>query len=413
MREVLLGMLDTVRRDPWRAVLTLCGVALGTASIVFLVSLLGGAEVALGTLEHKASGSDLNRVNVEEPQVPPAQTVLPLVPADAHALRARAGEARTEMIYKYRLRRVDARVSDRTKRVGLEGGGSDYARLLELELLHGRWLAPEEDGERRCMIGYDVWMDLYEGRWPVQERMVLDNSVSLAVVGVFAHRPSPGGGDGPQTWRLDRKVWVSNRTFQLAIEPRVSVDEIVLRHAVVDGELPDVQALARVLDRYLVARHRGVRNFAFAALDAEGDKIGDIISFAIGGVLSLAALFSLLVGGVNVMNAELMKLAERTREYGIRRAVGATAARLARELVGETVMFCALGGVLGVGLGIAGAWLLSVVLTAVLAEWPFVVQAWSVWLAAAAALLVGLLAGIAPARRAKRLNVVECLRQAG
>jgi putative ABC transport system permease protein len=207
-------------------------------------------------------------------------------------------------------------------------------------------------------------------------------------------------------------VWISNRTFKLAVEPQAELDEIVMRHQLTGEHPPDIKAIAHKLDSYLENRHLGVRNFKFALLDKQDNGFGGVIGLAIGVVLSLAAVFSLVVGGVNVMNAEFMKLAERTREYGIRRTLGATSRELGRGLVFETMAFCLVGGIAGVILGAGGAWLLSKVLTAVLAPWPFSIALWSVLTALGASAIVGLFAGIAPARRARRLVVVECLRQA-
>jgi ABC-type antimicrobial peptide transport system permease subunit len=304
----------------------------------------------------------------------------------------------------------DATVGAKTKPIGVQSGGTGAARLANLELLHGRWMQPGEESARVCVIGYEVWKDLFGGRWPLAtDGLTINHGTRFRVVGVLQHRPLIGGGSGDGTWRVDRKIWVPTGAFLRAIRAAEAVDEITIRHEPVKGRMLDRKSTARRLLPYLQSLHLGAENFEFDALKG-GGQLDALISVALTVLMLGCSVVAMTVGGVNVMNAQLVSLQERTREYGIHRALGMSASRLRGSVLMESGLFALAGSLAGVVLGLAATWLLSVALSAFVLPWPFVVVPWSVAAAFGVSGFTGVLAGWLPAQRTTRLSLSACLR---
>lgn len=304
----------------------------------------------------------------------------------------------------------EASVGTESMAVGVQSGGAQWLRMIGVELLHGRTLQPHDEGARRCVIGYEVWERLFQKRWPMAEPAVLlDGSTKVVVVGVLKRRPAIGGGSGGETWRVDRKVFISEATLARAVDGRPLPRRIALRLGD-DGSVVESpkEASLRLLP-YVEALHLGVRNFEFDAL-SEGLGLEKLVAGAMTAVLMLGGLVAIAVGGINVMNSQLMTVAERTQEFAIRRALGMSARALRRSVLFESVAMTAVGALVGVLLGLGAAWLLSWALTAAVTKWPFELIPWSWGASVAVCVAAGLLAGWIPAKRASELPPAVCLR---
>jgi putative ABC transport system permease protein len=152
-----------------------------------------------------------------------------------------------------------------------------------------------------------------------------------------------------------------------------------------------------------------VKNFEIES-DARGEDQEELILKIIEVLLFGTGVIALFVGGINIMNIMLVTVTERTKEIGIRRAVGATPAEIARQFVLEAAVLAGAGGILGVVGGIAMTGALSLILTHVLAPWRFVVEPWAIALALGMATSTGIAFGLFPALRAARLDPVAALR---
>jgi len=158
--------------------------------------------------------------------------------------------------------------------------------------------------------------------------------------------------------------------------------------------------VARVLER----RHYGVGDYDILVPEAllrQSQKTQHIFTFVMGGIAGL----SLLVGGIGIMNIMLATVLERTREIGVRRAVGATRRDIRVQFLAEAVVICLLGCAIGLLLGQGISRLISFY-----AHWPTVVSVFSILLATGVSSLVGIVFGLYPAARAARLDVIESLR---
>lgn len=408
-------LVAQLRRDPLRMALTLFGVVLGTASVVFIASLLSAAGSALSRVNQQANGRDVTRIEGLANSMRRAQNSRPLRDNDVSALADKAEVGVNDAASGTRLMSQEAVVGKQRMYVGVQSGGGTWADIAHLELAHGRSLSDADASAPVCILGSDVHSKLFNGEWPLPEdaRLVLNNDVLVRPVGVFKPRPPIGGGGGDGTWRFDRRIYVTNTLFKRSVlNDSNQVQEIVMRHKPkLAGITPDLAVIAKQLTPLLARMHQGVANFQFEVENPRKQN-DELIVVALAGILLACGAIALVVGGVNVTNAQMVNVVEKTKELAIRRALGASSADLSRAVLSETISMTLLGGAIGVAVGASGAFLLAQILSATLTEWPFVLVPWSCGVSLGAALLVGLLAGFFPARRASRLSVSECLRDA-
>lgn len=388
-----------------RALLTLLGVIIGAGSIVLLASLLGGARVALTSLDQGLSDSATLRIRGAEP---PAEQlgkyVRPLSRADAEAL----GEALGVPVGSEVMRESEALYEGREKRVRLTGGTAASAGLYRLSVARGRFLDHDDqrEGRRVMVIGHEVWTELLRSTPEVLGLQLVVEGVSWTVVGVLAAKPSAGHGTSTGKW--DRRVLVPLRAYDVAFDPSHGVTSVFLRVPEGVGVASRLVALGQRAERLLLRRHLGVKNFEVD--DRQGGRQEELILTIVQVLLVGTGLLSLFVGGINIMNIMLVTVTERTREIGLRRAVGAPPRAIVLQFLAESATVSLVGGVLGVLGGVALAGLLSLVLSQALGAWPFEVAPWSVVLGLGLSLLTGVGFGLFPAWRAGQLDVVEALR---
>ncbi len=169
-----------------------------------------------------------------------------------------------------------------------------------------------------------------------------------------------------------------------------------------------MDAVRGTLRAVLSERHAGAKNFELD--DREGARQEQLILMVIELLLVGTGVLALFVGGINVMNVMLVRVTERTREIGLRRALGATRGSILALFLAESVLLAAVGGLCGVALGSAFTWLGALGLAQVFGSFPLRVPALSLALGAGLSLLTGIVFGVLPAWRAARLDPVAALR---
>jgi putative ABC transport system permease protein len=374
---------------------------IGTGSIVLLASLLHGGESYLVHANQEASNDDVIEVHPEE--VPPEQrdkTSRPLSRADARAA-AEAGVLRRTLVEPESSRDTFARFEGRRKRVAIVSAGVSTLTLYRLTLAEGRAL----DGDDRvaagrvCVIGHEVYEDLVR-RAPLDRLRIEVDGRLFSVVGVLAKKPMLGSTDSTYLW--DRKVLVPETTYDALYSPGHEVQQIYVRKA-------ENRPVARqALNGVLLRRHFGVVNFALAKDESGGME--DLILKVIQVLLLGTGVLALLASGINIMNVMLVTVAERTREIGLRRAVGATPRSILLQFLLESTTLSFVGALVGLVAGIALAWLTALGARAAIGYWAFSIRPWSLALGVGLALVTGLVFGILPAWRAARITPIDALR---
>lgn len=408
VRDYFGGLGRSFVANRSRSLLTLLGIVIGTGSIVMLAGLLRGAEEALAKLQQGINDSDTMRIRSDDPpQAQMEKTRRELSRADGWELDASrqlpdvdvAIESRKEALAHYR---------GKQKRVRLMGGSPESLELYRLTMAKGRFLDPEDlrDGNRYAVVGHEIWQELLEETpAPLGIQLTIDDR-NWTIVGVLAHKPKTGHGDG--TWMWDRRVVVPQTAYDAELAPDHRVNSILLR---VKRTRPGEQFMAAIggaAEKVLLRRHLGVKNFSMD--DREGANQERLIITIIEILLLGTGLLSMFVGGINIMNIMLVTVTERTREIGIRRAIGAGPRAILAQFVLEAGAVSLFGGLLGVAGGISLCFLIGLGLEQLFGNWTFYVVPWSIGLGLGLAVFTGVVFGLFPAWRASRLNPVDALR---
>ena len=285
-------------------------------------------------------------------------------------------------------------------RTDLTGSTNAYLDAMKWELASGREF---EDGELLsgadvCILGETVVQDLFGAREPL-DQVVRAGAITCRVVGTLEPKGQNSFGQDQ-----DDFILVPLRTSQRRI--RGNRDVSVLLVSADDGV--DSKRVLGDLER-LFRQRRHIREGAepdFTVRDmAEVMSMLDSVSTVLTGFLAAVAAVSLLVGGIGIMNIMLVSVTERTREIGIRLAIGALSRDVLLQFLVESVVLSGLGGVLGVGLGILIAWGAAVGL-----DIPLIIDPFVVVLAVSFSAVIGVVFGFFPARRAARMRPIDALR---
>jgi putative ABC transport system permease protein len=407
--DQLRAVRHTFAANRARSALTLLGIMIGAGSIVLLAGLLRGGQEMLLYSQQAASETDIIRVNPDDAPVKQrGRTQRNLSLQDQEVLgesRLLENDPTTALMF----RGGRALWKDRKKDVTLNGVTPTTLNLYRLKLQQGRFIDDDDIDKRRrvAVVGQDVWADLLQKESSTDGIEIEVEGHRWQVVGVLKDKPFVGGEMG--TWMWNRRVIVPNTTFDSLFSTTHAVGAIFVR-AGAHGSVGDrLQAVKNVVESTLLRRHLGVKNFKVDGGEGERSQM-NIILMVIKVLLLGTGILSLFVGGINIMNIMLVTVTERTREIGIRRAVGATPTAVMMQFLLEAAFIALTGGVVGVLGGIGFTWLTAFGLTHAFGAWPMHIEPWAVTLGLLLSAMTGVVFGLFPAWRAARLDPVEALR---
>jgi len=382
--------LDALRANRLRSLLTMLGVIIGVAAVVLLVAIGSGARQQVEE-QVEGLGSNLLLVVPGELQLGSAPSASRLRLSDVDDIGRVVGDRR----------RVAATVSSgenvragtRSSFATVQGVTETTLDVFTRRIARGQYLARSDVDTRRrvAVLGSSTATALFGDREPVG-RQVTIAGVRFRVIGVFTAQGSSLGVDQD----LDAHIPITTAQRLYGTE---RVDVIAVKAPDREG----IDALGRRIERDLETRYPDT---TFSAVTQEQilGVVGEILGLL---TLVLAAIagISLLVGGVGVSNIMLVSVRERTREIGLRKAVGARQRDVLLQFLLEAVLLTTIGGCLGIAVGVGGALLLDR-----LSPLPAVITWWSPALAFGVSAAVGIFFGVFPARRAGLLDPVEALR---
>jgi putative ABC transport system permease protein len=408
-RETITSAFANLGRHKLRTSLTMLGMVFGVGAVIAMLSIGAGAEKkameAIGRL-------GLRNVIVRAKQVKPE---------DRQELRKKSlgvslrdGEAILEAVSNVErvLPRVEVKaykiIAAGTKTKGkVFGVSSRYREVADVGLAEGRFFDARDEHEHAqvCVIGQEIRRDLF-GYGAVIGKQLKVNDVWLEIVGVLgidaASTAAPSAADVASGSR-SREIWIPVSTAMRKFD-RDPLDAPVDELLVTVKEGVSTRGTAEVIEPLLQRLHGGADDYEVVIPEAlleqsrQTQRIFNIVMGSIAGI-------SLLVGGIGIMNIMLASVLERTREIGVRRAIGATRKDIRSQFVVESFAISFLGGVAGIIIGIVLARIV-----AAYAGWPTVITFWSLVLSTGVSISVGLVSGIYPAARAAELNPVEALR---
>jgi putative ABC transport system permease protein len=418
--DYLRSVRHTLSANRLRAALTLLGTVIGSASIVLLAGVLRSGEDMLINSAQQATESDLitvrpnevglkasrikylnNLSRFDEPVIT-GNELLPGVQVASESQRELTAEPITD----------GPKMPDVQKdfRVRFVSASDDTVDFYKLKVERGRGLSREDLllMSRVCVVGSDVWTKLFGDKTPLSDQRLRIDGHQWQVVGVLKSKPlMGGGGGGNETWMWNRKVLVPQTTFDTMFQPDHSVNRLYVRLSKAKDLAKKLKLAEWVVSEILLRRH-GIPNFK---IDAQNSSEGqeNLILNVIKGLLLSTALLSLFVGGINIMNIMLVTVTERTREIGVRRAIGAPPRSIWIQFLLEAAFIAGVGGVVGVLSGIGLTWLIAHALSSD-GSFAFRIETWSVVLGLVLSVTTGIVFGLFPAVRASKLDPVEALR---
>ena len=404
----------SLRDHKMRSLLTVFGVVIGVTALIAVASILVGVDKDLrdslsqfGTDTLFAfkwnPGIHIGRMSLEE------RTRKPLTLGDALAIRDEAPAVKNVAVEVFpRIYPGQPPANPPTVRYkGHEVFGIDHSGTLvtwpevnNVRVIKGRFFTEGEDEHRAevAIIGYDLQDSLFKGEDPLG-KTILVAGVDYQVIGVLSKLPGTLTHDDS----ADKQVLVPYHTYQ---KHHPGDDE----HWIVIKAYPGMKAEAEDEVRGILRRRRNVPfdkpdNFGISSAEEIANQFRQIMS-SVALMTIVIASIGLLVGGVGVMNIMLMSVTERTREIGVRKAIGARRRDIIRQFLTEAVTLTGAGGIVGVLFGVG----ISLLINAIAPSLPSAVPAWAVVIGVAVSMGVGLFFGMYPAVKAARLDPVEALR---
>lgn len=389
-----------------RSALTMLGMIFGVGAVIAMLSIGEGAErEALAMIERLGVRNILVRdVDMRDEDLQEVrETSVGVSPRDAIAISdAVPGVELT--CARVTVEPFSVLTHGRTTKATAHGVGCAYAELTHLTISEGRFLDAWDEGEHAqvCVIGDNVRRDLF-GYEDALGQMLKVDDLWLEVVGVFAGSGGASSVQGVVLGSTDSDIYlpVSTAIRKLDLPAlEAPLDEIIVRLDPAASPSEAAQLVGQLLDRL----HGGEDDYELVVPEAlleqsrKTQRLFNIVMGAIAGI-------SLLVGGIGIANIMLATVFERTREIGVRRAVGAREVDIRTLFLMESFSISVLGGLVGVVMGIV----ISKVVAAS-AGWSTIVTPWSVLLAFGVSMAVGIGSGLYPALRAAKLNPIDALR---
>ncbi len=405
--EALRTAVANLADHKLRSALTMLGVIFGVGAVIAMLSIGAGAEKqALETISRLGLHNVVVRAKTlkEQEAQEVRATSLGVSLRDCEAIRD-AVPGVLLVAPKAEVDPYSILAAEGTTTAKVFGVSAEHAALVNLVVAEGRFLDPlDVAGHAQvAVIGDSVRRDLY-GFGTALGGHIKVNDVWLEVVGVLA----PAGAEvdsfqgvaiGSSSTAIYLPVSTVLRKFDR--DPLDSpLEEIIVR--LEEGR--DARQAGDLVGGLLDRLHAGQDDYELVvpeALMAESQRTQRMFNVVMGCIAGI----SLLVGGIGIMNIMLASVLERTREIGVRRAVGARRVDIRFQFLVEAFSLSAIGGLAGVVMGVLIAWVV-----AASAGWPTVVTPWSILLATGVALLVGLVSGLYPAVRAALLDPIEALR---
>jgi putative ABC transport system permease protein len=407
LRESVTQSFDNLAKRKLRALLTMLGIIFGVGAVIAMLSIGAGAEdQALQVIRRMG----LRNIMIEgkEYAVEDLRKVreksLGLSRRDLEALLAvtpnLARGAGRKTIKAYQVLSDQNKVESRVVAVD-----AAYLTLKNLSLIDGAFFDQQDEAaySQLCVLGSAAKQGLF-GFENAVGRQVKINTVWFTVVGVMADETlAKDEFQGVKLQNANNDIYIPLSTALKKIEYKPMESEL-------DGVVLEVaderktQGTALVVSQMLDKLHNGESDYSLVIPEQllkqsqQTQKIFNIVMGCIAGI-------SLLVGGIGIMNIMLANVLERTKEIGVRRAIGAKRADIRIQFLIEAITISALGGLIGVGLGFAIAQLVVY-----FAGWSTIITPWSVALAFGVSTAVGILFGSYPAMQASKLSPIEALR---
>jgi putative ABC transport system permease protein len=396
--EIIRVAFQSIIANIFRAALTMLGIIIGVAAVITMVAVGSGAQKAINDQIEALGANILNvesnrsfRGGVSRNQVTLTIADAEMLVRDSNYITAVVPEISEGEQIKY---------GNKNDNSSIIGTTPNFASVRDYEIEIGRLFTEADNVSKRrvAVLGSKVPEELEVEAGDLLGKTITIRNLPFEVIGILKEKGAVGYNNP------DDDVWIPLQTAQFRVFGRDRLEEMNVQIA--DG-VPIEQAMVEI-ERILRREHRILpgQDNDFEITDSRiflntAQEATRIFTFLLASIASV----SLVVGGIGIMNIMLVSVTERTKEIGIRIALGATRTNILLQFLVESMSLCIVGGMIGIGVGITASTLLNE-----LAGWQSYVSPASVMVAFIFSAAVGLIFGIWPARRAANLDPIEALR---
>ena len=406
--ETVLMALGSLRANKFRSALTVLGIVVGIITVVLVASILTGLRSSITSMIEEYGTNNIYAFHLSTgPRVGNRDRSeyqrKPLSPPDGDAIIAQVPsvEQLANVLFLWRLDSTLRYRGEKYRRGQLSGVTAPYAAVTNVSVSEGRFITESDNTHRRdvIVIGPNVVSALFPNQSTIVGSQVELVGRPFEVIGVLEKRKATFFGESQE----DNALYIPFETGRkLSPQSTDMMLQMRTRTGTLGASLSQVEAVLR--------RQRGLKynqedDFDLQTANRIIEQFDSIVAYI--GLFAIAiSSVGLLVGGIGVMNIMLVSVTERTREIGIRKAIGARKVDIVRQFLFEAMTLTFLGGLLGTLVAI----FISFVIKLLLPTLPAAVPAWAVISALAVSTSIGLVFGVWPARKAANLDPIECLR---
>lgn len=404
--------IDSILSHKFRSALTILGIVIGLITGIVVFSMLNGMRKSIVSIIEEYGSNNIYVFHLSTgfgPANRDERSRKPLNEDDAMAVLTQSSTIEDVAQVAVNIGSWGSGFDDNMVYNGknyrwalTDGVTPNYMQIVNLAIKDGRWISEADNAQRRNVIVIGV--NAVEALFPDKAdeavgKFVRMNGQQWEIIGVIEKRKSGFFGENEE----DRKVFLPFRTARKAAPTRDAVLHIIqAKKGFLNDAVSEVEGILR--------QRRGVKfgepnNFDIKTADSFIAQFDGIIG-GVGAAALAISMLGLLVGGIGVMNIMLVSVTERTKEIGIRKAIGATKSAIVLQFLLEAMTLTFFGGVVGVVLAVG----ISNLIMLLIPSLPAVIELWSIGLALGISIGIGLVFGVLPALKASRLDPIECLR---
>lgn len=403
LRTHLSIALDSLHRNRARTFLSALGIAIGVASIVLIMSLTGGIGSLISASSDKnnanlilvrpSTGKELAENLIDELTANNQYAKSSLTLDDTTSI-AKLGNIEAVAPIASNISAVT--IGDKSyQSINVVATNADLVKTAKLALKNGQFFEESGTHNNAAVIGHDLATKLF-GTTDILARTFQYGDQKFIIVGVLEKTDSPINYNGVD---FDNSILI-DINFANSFESSIQIQQINVRTTTTDS----TESVAEEIKTKLTNSKKGDTTFQVLTGSSNFQPAGSLLSI-ISSMLTLVASISLIVGGVGIMNIMLVSVSERTREIGIRKAVGASSGNILLQFLFESIILSFIGGIMGIALGYATAFAISLIT-------PFAPHiSWSILgITCLTSLIVGVIFGVYPAAKAATKDPITSLK---